>query len=111
MSDEIKKMNPHLFRTIQDLTTGVRKSSWFTSDDFNRLLQSSVVGYLYNFSDYPHLNLTRPILSKLSEELDSTFSPNNYHTTNASPTSSFYNFFFYFQNLNLLIHVELQPVF
>jgi hypothetical protein len=27
MSDEIKKMNPHLFRTIQDLTTGVRKSS------------------------------------------------------------------------------------
>ena len=27
MSDDTKKMNPHLFRTIQDLTTGVRKSS------------------------------------------------------------------------------------
>jgi hypothetical protein len=27
MSDDNKKMNPHLFRTIQDLTTGVRKSS------------------------------------------------------------------------------------
>lgn len=27
MSDDTKKMNLHLFRTIQDLTTGVRKSS------------------------------------------------------------------------------------
>jgi len=27
LSDEIKKMNLHLFRTIQDVTTGVRKSS------------------------------------------------------------------------------------
>ena len=27
MPDDTKKMNPHLFRTIQDLTTGVRKSS------------------------------------------------------------------------------------
>ena len=27
MSDDTKKMNQHLFRTIQDVTTGVRKSS------------------------------------------------------------------------------------
>lgn len=27
MPDDIKKMNPHLFNTIKDVTTGIRKSS------------------------------------------------------------------------------------
>ena len=27
MPDDIKKMNPHLFNTIKDITTGLRKSS------------------------------------------------------------------------------------
>ena len=93
MPDDTKKMNPHLFRTIQDLTTGVRKSSWFTSEDFSRLLQSSAVSFLYNFSDYALLNPSKSTLASLNEDLDSTFSPNNYHATNVTPTASFYNFF------------------
>ena len=98
MSDDTKKMNPHLFRTIQDLTTGVRKSSWYTSEDFSRLLQVSLVNYLYNFSDYSLLNPNKSSLSALNSDLDSTFIVNNYHATNANPTSAFYNFF-------LLLHV------
>jgi hypothetical protein len=93
MPDDTKKMNPHLFRTIQDLTTGVRKSSWFTSEDFSRLLQSSAVSFLYNFSDYALLNPSKSTLASLNEDLDSTFSPNSYHATNVTPTASFYNFF------------------
>ena len=93
MPDDTKKMNPHLFRTIQDLTTGVRKSSWFTSEDFSRLLQSSIVSFLYNFSDYALLNPSKSSLASLNEDLDSTFSPTNYHSTNVTPTASFYNFF------------------
>lgn len=27
MPDEAKKMNPHLFTTIKDITTGIKKSS------------------------------------------------------------------------------------
>ena len=27
MPDDVKKMNPHLFNTIKDVTTGIRKSS------------------------------------------------------------------------------------
>jgi hypothetical protein len=27
MPDDVKKMNPHLFNTIKDITTGLRKSS------------------------------------------------------------------------------------
>lgn len=98
MSDDTKKMNLHLFRTIQDLTTGVRKSSWYTSEDFSRLLQASLVNYLYNFSHYSLLNPNKSSLSALNSDLDSTFIVNNYHATNANPTSSFYNFF-------LLLHV------
>ena len=93
LSDEIKKMNLHLFRTIQDVTTGVRKSSWYTSEDFNRLLQASSVNYLYNFSDYPLLNSRKSELSSLNEDLDGTFIANNYHATNANPTTAFFNFF------------------
>ena len=93
MPDDTKKMNPHLFRTIQDLTTGVRKSSWFTSEDFSRLLQSSAVSYLYNFSDYALVNPSKSSLASLNEDLDSTFSSSNYNSTNATPTASFYNFF------------------
>lgn len=93
LPDDMKKMNPHLFMSIKDVTTGVRKSSWFTSEDFSRLLQSSSVSYLLNFSDYALRNSNKSTLMTLNADLDGTFVPNDHHSTNPSPTASFYNFF------------------
>lgn len=93
MSDDVKKMNPNLFRTIQDVTTGVRKSSWFTSEDFLHLLQASSVNYFFNFSDYSLLNADKSMLASLNSDLDPMFIAKNYHATNANPSATFYNFF------------------
>lgn len=93
LPDEAKKMNPHLFMSIKDVTTGVRKSSWFTSVDFSRLLQSTMATHLFYFSDYAAANVNKKSLTALNSELDGTFSPNQHHSTNANPTSAFYNFF------------------
>jgi len=93
LPDDAKKMNRHLFATIKDLTTGVRKSSWFSSEDFSTLLRSSVASHLLNFSEYGATNPSKDALIALNADLDGTFAPNQYHSTNANPTSAFYNFF------------------
>lgn len=101
LPDDSKKMNKHLFATIKDLTTGVRKSSWFNSEDFLTLLRSSVASHFLSFYDNQTINLLRTsqypnkkALISLNSDLDTTFAANQYHSTNANPTSAFYNFFF-----------------
>lgn len=91
--DDVKKMNPHMFTTIKDVTTGVRKSSWFTSDDYNRLLQSNVSSHMLYFSDYALTNTDKSALTALTSDLDGTFTPDAYHSVNVSFTGGFYNFF------------------
>lgn len=93
MPDEAKKMNPHLFNTIKDVTTGIRKSSWFTSSDYSRLLQSNISSHMLYFSDCPLYGPEAAKFAASTADLDSTFSPNSYHSTNVSFTGGFYNFF------------------
>ena len=93
MPDEAKKMNPHLMMSIKDITTGIRKSSWFTSADFSRLLQSTIATHLFYFSDCSATNPSRSKLAALNSDLDGTFSPEAHHSTNVNFASGFYNFF------------------
>lgn len=93
MPDSAKKMNPHLFMTIKDVTTGIRKSSWFTSADYARLLKSNIASHALYFSDNAFSNPSASTLTGLNADLDSTFSANDYHSTNVTFTGGFYNVF------------------
>ncbi len=90
--DEAKKLNPHLFMTIKDVTTGIRKSSWFTSADYSRLLQSNIASHMLYFTDCPLYGPESSKLSSTAADLDGTFTPNAYYSTNVSFTGGFYNF-------------------
>jgi hypothetical protein len=91
MPDNVKSMNPHLFMTIKDVTTGLRKSSWFTSAQFTGLLKSNIASHALYFSDSALNGPNAKSLSALNADLDSTFSSSNYHSTNVSFTGGFYN--------------------
>lgn len=93
MPDDAKKMNPHLFATIKDITTGIRKSAWFASEDYSRLFRGNVVSHLLYFGDHNTLGLNRQALAGMSSDMDSTFVLNSYHSTNATFSGGFYNFF------------------
>ena len=93
MPDDAKKMNPHLMMTIKDITTGIRKSSWYTSEDFTRLLQSNVASHLLYFTSEFKNNPSLTQLANLNSDLDSTFQLNAPASTNVSFTGGFYNFF------------------
>lgn len=92
MPDEAKKLNPHLFMTIKDVTTGIRKSSWFTSADYSRLLQSNIASHMLYFTDCPLYGPQSSKLASTAADLDGTFTPNAYYSTNVSFTGGFYNF-------------------
>lgn len=91
--DDVKKMNPHLFMTIKDVTTGIRKSSWFTSSDYSRLLQSNIASHMFYFGDYSLYSPNKNKLGALNADLDSTFVADSYHATNVTFSGGFYNFF------------------
>jgi hypothetical protein len=76
MTDEAKKMNPHLFMTIKDITTGLRKSSWFTSADFSNMVQANIASHLLYFTTPISSNPNAKQLTALSSDLDGTFTPN-----------------------------------
>lgn len=93
MTDDMKKMNPHLFTSIKDVTTGIRKSSWFTSSEYSNLFKSNVVNHLLYFkTDFNSSHDTKK-LAALNSDLDSTFVLNAPHSTNVTFTGGFYNFF------------------
>ena len=93
MPDDVKKMNPHLFNTIKDITTGLRKSSWFTSEDFSRMLKSNTASHVLYFSDSALFSSNRSTFAGINADLDSTFSINTPHSSNVTFTGGFYNFF------------------
>ena len=93
LPDDAKKMNPHLFNTIKDVTTGIRKSSWFASPDYLRMLQANIATHTLYFANHTSTSLTTPELTALASELDGTFSANSANSTNVSFTGGFYNFF------------------
>lgn len=93
MPDDAKKLNPHLFMTIKDVTTGIRKSSWFTSEDYSRLLQSNLSAHALYFGDSPLYGPNASQLTTKVSDLDSTYSANAPHSVGATPTGGFYNFF------------------
>ena len=90
LPDDAKKLNPHLFMTIKDLTTGIRKSSWFTSDHFSTLVQSNAASHMLYFSTYANENSEA---SRLAAATSEPFVPGAQNTTNVTPSGAFYNVF------------------
>lgn len=50
LPDATKTLNQHLFTTLNDLTSGVRKASWFFSPDFALFLRVDALSFLSYFS-------------------------------------------------------------
>lgn len=93
LPDDAKKLNPHLFATIKDITTGIRKASWFTSSDYSRLLQSNIASHALYFTDSPLYGPDAKALTARSADFDSTYVANSPHSVGVTPTGGFYNFF------------------
>ena len=93
LPDDAKKLNPHLFTTISDITTGIKKSSWFTSNDFSRLMRGNMASHALYFGDSPLFGPDAAKLTSRTADFDSTYSANAPHSVGATPTGGFYNFF------------------
>jgi hypothetical protein len=50
MSEETKRKVPHLFTSIHDLTTGLRKPAWLNSPEISKFLQSDFANYQTYFN-------------------------------------------------------------
>lgn len=91
--DSFRKMNLHLFTTINDVTTGIRKAPWFLSPTFTQAFNMDFSWYLMHFSTN---GLNNPLLSANADKVvlvDKTMSPNLHISSNAGFTNAFYNFF------------------
>ena len=104
LPDDAKKLNPHLFATMKDITTGIKKSSWFTSEDFSKMLQGNISTHSLYFGDSPLTGANASKLAARSADLDATFSANAPHSVGASPTSGFYNFFMVMSSSNNVLN-------
>ena len=93
LPDDAKKLNPHLFTTIKDITTGIRKASWFTSSDYSRLLHSNIASHSLYFTDSPLYGPDAKALTSRCADFDSTYAANSPHSVGVTPTGGFYNFF------------------
>ena len=106
LPDDAKKLNPHLFMTIKDITTGIRKSSWFTSDDYSRLLQANLASHALYFADSPLYGPNASQFTTKVSDLDSTYAANSYHSVGATPTGGFYNFFLVLASSNDVLNTR-----
>lgn len=106
LPDDAKKLNPHLFATIKDVTTGIKKASWFISEDFNRLLQGNFVTHLLYFSDIASQNSSASKMQSRASELDPTFVPNAPNSGGVSPTGGFYNLFVTLSSSNNILNTR-----
>lgn len=110
LPDDAKKLNPHLFMTIKDLTTGIRKSSWFTSGDYSRLLQANLASHSLYFADSPLQGPNAARFTTKVSDLDSTYAANSYHSVGATPTGGFYNFFLVLSSSNDVLNTRWVSV-
>jgi len=93
LPDENRKLNPHLFNTLKDITMGIRKSPWFSSEDYNNYLRFSFVSHLLHFNDFcANESFRLPFIRTLSQ-LNASYQSNSPHHTNMIFTSGFYTFF------------------
>jgi hypothetical protein len=106
LPDDAKKLNTHLFATIKDVTTGIKKASWFISEDFNRLLQGNFATHLLYFSDIASQNSSAGKMQSRASEFDSTFVPNAPHSGSVSPTGGFYNLFITLSSSNNILNTR-----
>lgn len=106
LPDDLKRLNPQLFTTIKDVTMGIRKSSWFTSPDYNKLLRGNVASHLFHFTDSPLTGEQAASLSKKVSDLDSNHTTNATYYTNVTFSGSFYNFFYVLGSSNTLYNTR-----
>jgi hypothetical protein len=104
LPDESRKLNPHLFNTLKDITMGIRKSPWFSSEDYNNYLRFSFVSHLLYFNDFFFNESFRlPFIRTLSQ-LNASYQSNSPHHTNMIFTSGFYTFFHVLKSNSYLVN-------
>lgn len=93
LPDVNKTLNQHLFTTMNDITSGVRKAPWMFSKEFHTFLRVDTLAYLAYFStSYLDRGLRDSYLSWSATEIKD-FKARGAYSAAASPTFGFYNFF------------------
>ena len=92
MPEENKKKSPFLFTTIHDLTTGIRKPSWFNSGDFLKFVQGDVSSYLHYFNSLGANPSLQKVYTKFISETDDSFNAKDPYRGTISNSSGFYNY-------------------
>lgn len=93
MTDVTKVLNRHMFTTFNDVTTGLRRASWYFSPEFFTPFKVDVLSYLAFFS--PTSSDINSKNSYIASVLDTNrdFKIKDSYLAAATPTSGFYNFF------------------
>lgn len=93
LPDTAKLLSSHLFTTVNDVTAGVRRSSWFTSFEFKQAFNLNLYLYFMHFSANFDNNPIRSGYADKYNAIDRKFTVNDPYSSNASFTHAFYNFF------------------
>ena len=96
MSEETKRKVPHLYTTVHDVTTGLRKPFWSNSPDFLKFIQGDLSSYLIYFNFLKEDPTFFKNFTKVASQLNSPDTLQDSFWANLSYTGGFYNFFFLF---------------
>ena len=91
MSEETKRKVPHLYTTVHDLTTGLRKPYWFNSPEILKFLYGDFGSYLKYFNPLSKNTVFLQTSTKLFTQLHSLEIAQDTFWTNVSYTTGFYN--------------------
>lgn len=93
LTDSAKTLNQHLFTTVNDVTGGIRKPSWFFSEEFFNRFQADVSSYHAYYSTSAFVESLRDKHSSTSAQSSSDFIKDGAYLASPVPTVGFYNLF------------------
>jgi hypothetical protein len=93
LPDSTKTLNQHMFTTINDITGGIRKPSWFFSEEFFGRFQADASSYMAYYSTSSFVDSLRDKYSSVSAQSSSDFSKDGAYLASPVPTMGFYNLF------------------
>lgn len=94
MSEETKRKVPHLFTTIHDLTTGLRKPFWSNSPEILKFIQGDLASYLTHFSTLGENPQFFKNFTKFSAQINGPDAGQDSFWANLTYSAGFYNPYF-----------------
>jgi hypothetical protein len=85
---------PHLYTTVHDLTTGLRKPFWSNSPEALKFVQGDLASYLSFFTTLGKDSQFNKSFSKFVGEISGSDSGQDKYWANITYTAGFYNPFF-----------------